>query len=104
MLDPALSQTTVHFDSNPIEEVRNLQALEEQIQRIVTLNKQVKQMDRKLGLTKEYIQFSAKQGKGSGGGNASGLMAMESDMMELDYAAHWADEDPEEAMMPDFED
>jgi COP9 signalosome complex subunit 3 len=99
-----LSQTTVHFDSNPIEEVRNLRALEEQIHRTVVLNKQVKQMDKKLGLTKEYIQFVSKQGKGSGGGNPPGLMNMDSDMMELDYAPGWGDEDPEEAMMPDFDD
>lgn len=103
--DPALSQTTVHFDSNPIEEFRNLQALEEQIQRIVTLNKQVKQMDKNLGLTREYIQYALKQSKSAGGGNPSGgLMTMDSDMMELDYAPGWGDEDPEEAMMPDFED
>ncbi|KAF8542505.1 hypothetical protein BDD12DRAFT_824617, partial [Trichophaea hybrida] len=38
--DPSTSQTTVHFDSSPVEEARNLAALEEQIQRIVALNQQ----------------------------------------------------------------
>lgn len=98
-LDP---QTTVHFDSSPVEEARNLAVLEEQIQRIVTLNEQVEQMDRKLGLTKEYIQFTTRQGKAPGGGGPVGL-SMDSDMMDLEYGAAWGDDDPDETIMQDFE-
>jgi COP9 signalosome complex subunit 3 len=101
--DPSASQTTVHFDSSPVEEARNLALLEEQIQRIVALNEQVKQMDRKLGLTKEYIQFTTRQGKAPGGGGPVGL-SMDSDMMELEYGAVWGDDDPDETIMQDIGD
>jgi len=54
-------------------------------------------MDRKLGLTKEYMQYLSKQSKGAGGGNAT-QMSMDSEMMEMDYVAAWGDEDMEETM------
>lgn len=60
-------------------------------------------MDRKLGLSKEYIQFLNKQAK-NGGGLGSSLMSMDSDMMELEYGASWGDEDPDETIMRDFDD
>ncbi|KAF8541007.1 hypothetical protein BDD12DRAFT_908974 [Trichophaea hybrida] len=81
--DPSTSQTTVHFDSSPVEEARNLAALEEQIQRIVALNQQ--------------------QGKNSGGNGPPGLMTMDSDMMDLEYGATWGDDDPDETVMQDFD-
>jgi COP9 signalosome complex subunit 3 len=99
-------QTTVQFDTGHIDEADNLHALKEQIQRVVRLNAQVKQMDRKLGLSKEYIQYFNKQAKNSGGNTSGGILNVDSDMMDYDYGggATWADEDMDETVMQDFED
>jgi len=59
-------------------------------------------MDRKLGLTKEYMKFLAKQSKASAGGNPT-QMSVDAEMMEMDYTATWGDEDMEETMH-DFDD
>lgn len=96
----------MHFDTDPVEEANNLLALEEQIQRIVALNKLVNQMDRKLGLTKEYLMFQAKQGK-NGSGSIGSLLA-ESDPMEYEYIeeAPWTGnevDDDDETVMYDFQ-
>jgi len=103
--DPSMLQTTVQFDTGHIDEADNLHALKEQIQKVVRLNAQVKQMDRKLGLSKEYIQYFNKQAKSSGGNTSGGILSVDSDMMDFDYGgAAWADEDMDETVMPDFED
>lgn len=101
--DYKLSQTTVHFHNNPLSELRNLRALDSQISRTISLTKQVKAMDRKLGLSKEYIQWANRLAKMAGGG--SSLLSMgDPDAMDFDYGGGWADDEPEETIMQDFDD
>lgn len=105
--DPKTSETTVHFHNNPLSELRNLRALEAQISRTISLTKQVKTMDRKLGLSKEYIQYTNRLAKMAGGGSSllSAMGASDPDAMDFDYGgAGWADDEPEETIMQDFED
>lgn len=60
-------------------------------------------MDRKLGLSKEYIQYQSRQGK-NGGTSLSALM-LDSDTMDYEYGgAPWNDDDPDETIMQDFDD
>lgn len=68
------------------------------------MTKQVKAMDRRLGLSKEYIQYTNRLAKMAGG---SSLLSMGSDpdAMDFDYGgANWADDEPEETIMQDFDD
>lgn len=87
--DFSTEQTIVHFHTNPIQEATNLHALEVQIKRTIALSSQVKYMDRKLGLSKEYLQYSIKaiSGKPGGGGAISLLNSMgsDADVMDFDY-------------------
>lgn len=100
--DPATSQTTVCFAGNPTADAASAQALEEQIKRIVALSSQVKHMDRKLGLTKEYLQFSSRNMKG--GLSMPSLMGMDSEMMEDYGGGVWGEDDTDEVLMQDFDD
>lgn len=60
-------------------------------------------MDRKLGLSKEYIQWTNRLAKMAGGG--SSLLSMgDPDAMDFDYGGGWADDEPEETIMQDFDD
>lgn len=62
-------------------------------------------MDRKLGLSREYIQYTNRLAKMAGGG--SSLLSMgtgDPDAMDFDYGAGWADDEPEETIMQDFDD
>lgn len=104
--DLKTSETTVHFHNNPLSELRNLRALEAQISRTISLTKQVKAMDRKLGLSKEYIQYTNRLAKMAGGGSSLLSMgASDPDAMDFDYGgASWADDEPEETIMQDFDD
>lgn len=56
----------IHFHNNPQSERRNLRVLEEQIMRTVSITNQAKAMEKRLGLSKEYINFLNKLGKTSG--------------------------------------
>lgn len=71
----------IHFHNNPQSERKNLRALEEQIMRTVAITTQAKAMEKKLGLTKEYIMFLNKLNKSSGGGGGVGV-SLEADPME----------------------
>lgn len=106
--------TTVHFlGPQPIDASAS-DTLQAQIQRIVSMSKQVEFMDRKLGLTKEYIQFASKNGGKNIGGNFGGHMGgfggfMDDQVLD-DYDNSWADEmdtgmmDDSEITMHDYDD
>lgn len=74
----------------------------------MTLNKLVKQMDRKLGLTKEYIQYQAKASKN--GSSSIGALLNE-EPMDYEYGGggegSWGEniegEEEDETVMYDFQ-
>ncbi|KAF8422693.1 hypothetical protein EV426DRAFT_605075 [Tirmania nivea] len=81
----------IHFHNSPQSEKKNLRALEEQIMRTVFVTNEAKEMEKKLGLSKEYINFLNKLGKSggsgaSGGGNIGDADAMDTGDM-FDYLA-----------------
>lgn len=73
----------------------------------MTLNKQMKTINKKYGLSKEYVQYALKLAKFSGStGGASGAsgMGVDPDLMDFDYIpGGWADDEPEETIMQDFD-
>ncbi|KAI5776631.1 hypothetical protein EDC01DRAFT_681752 [Geopyxis carbonaria] len=101
--DPAKSQTTVHFNNDSMLESHNSRALEEQIMRTVKLTNQVKLMDRKLGLSKEYIQFQIKQAKFAARDQSHSNA--DPDLMDFDYGGEgqWPEDENEETVMHDFD-
>jgi hypothetical protein len=92
--DPKTNRATVHFDTS--DSGCDPQALEEQIKRTVTLTEQVKKMDRKMGVSKDYIKFQIRQQKGTVGSmlNSTG----DSDMMDYDYGETTWDGDDHDIM------
>ncbi|KAL7269298.1 hypothetical protein RUND412_008045 [Rhizina undulata] len=96
------SQTTVHFHNNPISELRTLRALESQILRTVSVTNMAKDMNRKLGLSREYIMFANRSSKLS---MSAALSRVEDpDAMEFDYGQGGWDDDGDETVMQDFDD
>lgn len=98
--------TTVHFlGPQPIDASAS-ETLQQQVARITSLAEQVQFMDRKLGLTKEYIQYSSKNGAKNIGGNFGGIHEMGfgsfmDDQVLEDYDNNnWADE-MDSSMMDD---
>lgn len=81
----------IHFHNNPQSEKRNLQALEEQIMRTVAITNQAKAMEKRLGVSKEYITFLNKLGKSGGSGVVGGGNLGDADSMDTgdmyDYLA-----------------
>lgn len=63
-------------------------------------------MDRKLGLSKEYIQYTNRLAKTAGGSSSLLSMGVDPDAMDFDYGGGtgWADDEPEETIMQDFDD
>ncbi|KAF8477350.1 hypothetical protein BDZ91DRAFT_774020 [Kalaharituber pfeilii] len=85
------SGCVIHFHDNPQSEKRNLRGLEEQIMRTVAITNQAKTLEKKLGLSKEYISYLNKLGKsgsagGAGGGNLADPDSMDTGDM-FDYLA-----------------
>ncbi|KAH0565889.1 hypothetical protein GP486_000719 [Trichoglossum hirsutum] len=102
------STAMVHFlpGSHGISEAEQLQKVEGQIARTVALTEQIKNLDRKLGLSKEYISWVQKNKKTSQqlgsslaplGSKQDGVDDLES--MDIGWEAGIMDED----MMEDFE-
>jgi len=100
--DPEQSQTTVHFHNHPVDESCNLAALQVELRRIMTLNKQMKTINKKYGMSREFIQHMVKVAKMSGSSVLAGMA--EPDLMDFDYSFGWAEDEPEETIMQDFED
>ena len=79
----------IHFHNSPQSEKRNLRALEEQIMRTVAITNRAKAMEKKLGLSKEYIAFLNKLNRsvvvsgGSGGGTLFDVDPMEGEFESL---------------------
>lgn len=63
-------------------------------------------MDRKLGLSKEYIQYTNRLAKTAGGSSLLSMGVGDPDAMDFDYGGGtgWADDEPEETIMQDFDD
>ncbi|KAI9787569.1 MAG: hypothetical protein M1839_000100 [Geoglossum umbratile] len=99
------SLAVVHFvpGSQGISEAEQLQKVEEQIERTVAVTEQIKNLDRKFGLSKEYITWvhknkkTAALGSSLGGPKQDGGEDLES--MDIGWDAGVMDED----MMEDFE-
>lgn len=68
----------------------------------MTLNKQMKTINKKYGMSREFIQHMVKVAKMSGSGILAGMA--DPDPMDFDYSFGWADDEPEETIMQDFED
>ncbi|KAG0636556.1 hypothetical protein HOY80DRAFT_1054128 [Tuber brumale] len=100
--NPEQSQTTVHFHNHPVDESCNLAALQVELRRIMALNKQMKTINKKYGMSREFIQYMVKMAKMSGSGVLAGMA--EPDLMDFDYGFSWAEDEPEEAIMQDLED
>jgi COP9 signalosome complex subunit 3 len=102
------SMAMVHFlpGSHGISEAEQLQKVEEQIARTVAVTEQIKNLDRKLGLSKEYIAWVQKNKKTSQQlGSSLGPLGPKQDggddleSMDIGWEAGIMDED----MMEDFE-
>ncbi|RPA93717.1 hypothetical protein L873DRAFT_1815426 [Choiromyces venosus 120613-1] len=100
--NPEQSQTTVHFHNHPVDESRNLAALQVELRRIMTLNKQMKTINKKYGMSREFIQYMVKMAKMSGNSGLAGMA--EPDPMDFDYGFNWPEDEPEEAIMQDLDD
>ena|SRR5579862_129342 len=98
------SSATVHFvpGSHGISEAEQLQKVEEQIERTMAVTEQIKNLDRKFGLSREYVIWAQKNKKTptlglSLGGPKQDVEDLES--MDIGWDAGIMDED----MMEDFE-
>lgn len=60
---PPDTESIVHFHNKPHSELRTLRALEKQILRTVAITNEAKAFEKKLGLSKEYIQHLNKLAK-----------------------------------------
>ncbi|KAI5815670.1 hypothetical protein BZA77DRAFT_344695 [Pyronema omphalodes] len=92
-------QTTVQFDSKGVDEAHSLEALEQQIKRIVSLNNQVKAMDKKLTITHEYQTYRVNSV--TGGQRVSGKShPIDVEMLDMGYGGGgWGDDDVDETVM-----
>ncbi|TGZ84473.1 hypothetical protein EX30DRAFT_391924 [Ascodesmis nigricans] len=98
--DPAASKTTVSFAGDATADAVDGLALEEQIMRIVSLSIQVKSMDRKMGISNEYLQFLTRASKGNGG--FPSLMQMDPEILD-EYGGGWGDDDDMDEMQDNDE-
>lgn len=87
----------MHFDSS--DGGCDAQILEDQLKRTQLLTQQVRVMDRKLGISKDYIKYQIRQQKGAG----AMMQSTDPDMMDYDYAEnHWDMDDHD--IMQDMDD
>lgn len=68
--------------------------------RIVSLSIQVKSMDRKMGISNEYLQFLTRASKGNGG--FPSLMQMDPEILD-EYGGGWGDDDDMDEMQDNDE-
>ncbi|EPS44261.1 hypothetical protein H072_1776 [Dactylellina haptotyla CBS 200.50] len=111
----------VSFHDLPSSETDILQDLEAQIARTVHITSQARQLDRKLGISKEWINYTTKKGRGGGGPADHGDQGYEEDdypmqgrgsLMDIVAAAEaqgymagdYIDYDPADDMRPDYDD
>jgi COP9 signalosome complex subunit 3 len=82
-----------------VDEAHSLEALEQQIKRIVSLNNQVKAMDKKLTLTHEYQTYRVNSA--TGGLRVPGKgHPMDVEMLDMGYGGGgWGDDDVDETVM-----